>query len=93
MSIAGDIDVLLFSPAIFFGFEVIDDFYHEIAHVAGQFEAFRAVDLFSDMSMGVVLVPIPASIRAPFAEFLPGIFRYGAAGAYQHVVNSARWAV
>jgi hypothetical protein len=93
MAIARDVYVSSFSPAVFFGFEVIDDLYHEIAHVGGQLEAFRAVDLFPDETMGVVLVPVPASIRAPFAELLPGILRNRAAGAYQHVVNSARRAV
>jgi hypothetical protein len=72
---------------------VIPYLYHEILHVLSQFQAFGAIDLFFQLAMRVILMPVPGNIGASLSEFFPGILGDRAPDADEHIVYPAWRAV
>jgi hypothetical protein len=85
--------VAVLSGLSFLVLQVVDDFDHEVPHFGRQPQTLGAINLFSEVTMFIVLVPVPATVWGPSAEFLAGVLGNGTAEADRHVKNSAGRAV
>jgi hypothetical protein len=85
--------VAVLSGLCFLALQVFDDFYHKVPHFGRQPQTFGAINLFPDVTVFIGLVPVPATVWGPSAEFLAGVLGNGTAEADRHVKNSAGGAV